>query len=163
SPSVTVWPTMQKGPISTPAPSVAPSSTIAVGWIAMSGVGADHRAELALGDQRLADKGLALELPDRAAMLELLDGEAQQIAGHDGAAELGLLDRHEGDLGDLVERHGMHDQRARGLGQRLDDQDARHHREFREVASEVRLVVAHRLVAGAALVRDDVGQPLDEQ
>src|SRR5690348_16167102 len=87
SPSVTVRSTMQKGPISTPAPSCAPSSTIAVGWIAMSGVGADHRAELAFGMQRLADIGLTLELPHRPAVLDRLDVEADHVAGDDGFAE----------------------------------------------------------------------------
>ena len=46
----------------------------------------------------------------------------------------------------------MDDQRARGLRHGLDDQDARHHRVIGEMALEMRLVVADRLVARGAFV-----------
>ena len=55
----------------------------------------DHRGEIGLGGELVADKGLAGELPDRPAPLDQIAFEAEQHAGLDRRAELRILDRHE--------------------------------------------------------------------
>ena len=103
----------------------------------------DHGAEFRFGAQRVADKGLAFEPPDRAAAAQRLDRHAQHVARRHRLAEARFFDGHEIDDA-LVARQaqGMHHQRARGLGHRFHDQHARHHRIIGKMALEMRLVVA---------------------
>src|SRR6185437_3259853 len=92
SPRVTREPTMQKGPISTPAPSRAPSSISAVGWIVIIAFHAvkNRGAEFGFGAKRVADKGLALETPHWTPPLQRLDRHPEHVAGMYGLAKAGL-------------------------------------------------------------------------
>src|SRR5580698_10432800 len=132
---------------------MAVDATIAVGWILTRPSLVGHRLErwlfclrgsfglrrgcFSLAGHELAHHyGLAGELAfHRAAALhadgaglpvEYVDLDAKLVSGHDGTAELGAFDASEDHqlavaVGDLGKQ-----QSAAGLGDRFDDQDARH-------------------------------------
>lgn len=88
----------------------------------------------------------------------------QRITGQHRFAEFRVVDPHEkhdlrniGDAG-VVDADG-----ARRLGQGLDDEDARHHGELREVTLEEILVDGDVLDADTGLVAIDVDDLVDEQ
>ena len=111
----------------------------------------------------LADLRLAAQLPDRAPLAQRHDVEREHVARHDRLAELRLVDGHEVDDVRLrVEPDQVGGEQRPGLGERLDDEHARHHRMAREVAVEVGLVPADEL-AGDDAVRADLVDPVDEQ
>src|SRR5690606_5348713 len=144
SPSVTSGPTTQYGPIFTPAPSLAPDSTMAVGWIWASanhvldglclGSIVDHGADLGLRRDVAIDPGLAVEPPRAAAAADLAHVEEYLVPRQHWLAELGLVDAHEVDkLRPIVLAEIMHAQGAGGLRHAFDDEDTRHDGISREV------------------------------
>ena len=87
------------------------------------------------------DKGLRAEAPDAPAIAHFLNVVMDGIAGHDGAAEPGLVDGHEIDERRLLELLEMaHAERAGGLRHALDEEHAGHDGIAGEVALEIGLV-----------------------
>ena len=88
----------------------------------------------------------------------------QLVAGHDGLAELRLVDRHQQHVGGVgVEVLARRAQGAGGLRHRLDDEHARHHRPAGEMAHELRLVDGDVLDADAVFVAARLDDAVDEQ
>ena len=67
-----------------------------------------------------------------------VDLEQQLVAGLDGLAKSRIVDGDEIETRVVVRHHpdGLERQDSRGLRQRLDDDDSRHHRPVREVPRE---------------------------
>ena len=159
----------------------APGATIAVGMdvcgrahsaMAPDGVGSEA-AGLGRGDERAGDGGLAGDLAfdggDAAHLagvgtpVEDGDFDAELVAGDDGAAEFGGVDAGEDHelvlaVGDLGEQ-----QRAAGLRDGLDHQDAGHDGVVGEVAGEVRLVGGDVLDGDDARLALHLDDAVDEQ
>src|SRR5262245_24497753 len=125
---------------------------------------ADHGREIGLGHHLVADLSDAGELPHRSAVAVLLHFEAQLVAWHDRAAEARIVEAHE--IDELaVERRaqGVDDEDGGGLGHRLDDEDAGHHRVARKMPLEDRLVHRNVLDPDAALVGHSILDAVDHQ
>src|SRR5258705_5075819 len=174
SASATSLPTVQNGPIRTFGPTLAPVSTIELGWIAASAILVrygcslgrvdDHGADLGFGRNQPVDLGFAVEPPGAATTAHLAHVIADLVAGNDGPAEFRAVDAHEVHELRLVGLARIVDaERARGLCQALDDEDPRHHREARKVALEEGLVYGHVLQADGGMVAIHVEDAIDEQ
>src|SRR5947209_6772657 len=112
-------------------PSRAPDISVSGWWIG------DHRREVRLCNELALDAGAAGELAHAGALLDEFDLELEQHARLDGRTELRAVDGHEIDeLAGSGEAERFDGENARGLGERLDDQHARHDRPRREMALE---------------------------
>src|SRR6266446_2723576 len=124
----------------------------------------DHRGKHRFGHQLAADLGAPLEFPHIAAVALLGDMDVEAVAGHDRAAEAGVVDAHEIDqlaLGVLAER--MDDEHGGGLRHRLDDQHPGHDRPAREMALKERLVDRDILDPGGPNIRHRIDDLVDHQ
>ena len=99
-------------------------------------------------------RGARVAFSDRSPYALELAYELQLVTRTHDALEADVLDAPEQHELPSVRRLGEHRHGA-GLGQRLDDQHARHDRVAREVAGEIPLVLAH------PLARHDPGAGLD--
>ena len=106
----------------------------------------DHRRELRFGNDLAVDQRAAGKLADAGPLLDELDLEPKEHAGLDRSAEFRPLDGHEIDqLAGVREAERFDREHARRLGERLDDQHARHDRTPREMPLEEPLVDGDRL------------------
>src|ERR1043165_9745198 len=131
---------MQYGPISTPLERRAPSSTIAVGctFIAFLYSVRDHRAIFGIGAKNVARVTFARKPPNGSAFAQRLDRHSQHIARPHRPAKARLIYRQEIDnaIG-AFQSERMHHKRAGGLRHCLNDENARHDRIVRKMASKV--------------------------
>src|SRR3954463_7862212 len=136
------------------APSPGPAMSASGWWIG------DHRREVRLGDQLVVDAGTTGELADGSPLLNEFDVEPEQNAGLHGRAEFRAFDGHEiHKLARAGEAQRFDGEDSRGLGQRLDDQNAGHDRATREMALEEGLVDGHRLDRGDPFLRIEALDP----
>ena len=102
-------------------------------------------------------------LTARAAPVEDVDLDAELVAGDDGLAEAGVVDAGEDhELGVAVGDFGEQE-RAAGLGDGLDHEDAGHDGEVGEVAGELGLVDGDVLDGDDALLALDLEDAVDEE
>ena len=109
-----------------------------------------------------ADVGRCLAAPDRAAHLVDLARESQRVAGRDDPLEPAVVDpREEGDPAAVLllaeHRNGP------GLGHRLDDQDAGHHRPLGKVPREPPAVLGDAVEGGDARAGLELGHLVQQQ
>src|SRR5690606_23197996 len=147
---------------------------MAVGWICASAILArnrlglgridDHGADLRLCRDLPLDLRLAIEAPGAATAADLAAVEEELVSGHDGPAELRLVDSHEVDeLRRVALAEAMDAQRTRRLREALDDENARHDGVAREVALEEWLVDGHVLEPDGGLVAIHVEDAIDQE
>ena len=98
-----------------------------------------------LGRAGVAHPHLALEADEIAPAVHEPNLEAQLVAGHHGPAELRLVEADHPDLDPARVGSRLEQPDAGGLCERLEDQDARHHRLRGEVAGEEVLGPGHVL------------------
>ena len=123
----------------------------------------DHH--LRAGHFGVADEAHGRELPDAAQAALERRGEDELVARLDRLAEARLVDADEIEARVLVGHHVRGEERedARGLRERLDDHDARHHGPVREMPGEERLVERDVLDGANALALRAFEHAVDEQ
>ena len=110
------------------------------------------------------DLGDTVEPPEVSAPLDELDAQHELIARPHRLLEARLLDTDEIENPDaFFRRSGFVREHSARLGQRFDDQHARHHGVAGEVPLEVRLVRADVLHGDDRLARHDVEHTVDHQ
>src|SRR5574343_658847 len=171
APMRTWGPMTEYGPTSTLLSSSAAGSMTAVGWIfaicpaPCSGDLAHRAHQLGLGGELAVHAGLGRVLVDACLGTQDLGFDDELVTRLDRALETGTVDAGEVHHRVLA-RVGLHrgeGQQRRGLGHRLEDQHARHHRAVREVAHEEGLVHRHVLQGDDALVLVQLGDAVHQQ
>jgi hypothetical protein len=126
-------------------------------------VDADHGAEFRFRAERISDKRLAFEFPDRPAVLEGLHGKAKRIAGNNRAPKSSLVDAHEKYARRFLQRHRMDNQGTGSLRHGFNNQNARHHGVVWKMSRKMWLVEAYRLVPDRTFKRNDFGEALNKK
>lgn len=121
-------------------------------------------------DLRVRDRGVAYlrcggEAPDALEVSLQPSSEYDLIPGFHGLPEAGLVDAHEVEASLSIGNDVRAEERenAGRLCQRLNDEDARHDRPFREMALNERLVVRYVLQRPDALTAAPLEHSVDEQ
>src|SRR5690606_12281166 len=146
TPGATSTPSCRRAPGATLAPG-ATRARVSSSTLPRPSTGVDER-QGGLGRHLVTDQRLGGHAAEAAAEEEDLAGEAQLVAGHHTAAELGTVDGGEVAHGAAVLLALAHRQaHGGGLGERLDDHHPRHDGLVGEATHEERLVVGDVLEA----------------
>src|ERR1700680_767480 len=189
SPRRAFAPTRQNGPISTPRPSRASGCTTASGWIKTDACVAtgsplscrisshvqnrrvvpeqplirnDREKKFALADGLIIDPRRRVQAADVHPDPHDVGFHFKLVARHDRPPELEFIHASEVGYGGRQDVR-LKNRRPPKLRHRFNDKNARHDRVVREVSSEEPLVERNVLVADCALLRNELGNPINEQ